>query len=262
MENEQREPTQEELKAQIARLNEQVRMLTEQHEKDLQLIDYLKSLNALRAKELFGRKSEQSDASPDGSVQLHLFDDIELEKEIGETEQKVEELRAAKGEAPKRKKSKNLISDPSKFERVEVIQHTPHPDDYVLVGHRIVSEKLKVIPAKYYIEVIKAEVWKKEDEYGTEMVEPESPVPEAGKGLMCDVSVIAYLAKMKTADCLPLYRIEQDLGRRGINRKRKLGVFGPRFLLVSSLCKEDEKDDISAHGEAEGDRRLFGRARA
>ena len=61
MENEQREPTQEELKAQIARLNEQVRMLTEQHEKDLQLIDYLKSLNALRAKELFGRKSEQSD---------------------------------------------------------------------------------------------------------------------------------------------------------------------------------------------------------
>jgi transposase len=221
MENEQREPTQEELKAQIARLNEQVRMLTEQHEKDLQLIDYLKSLNALRAKELFGRKSEQSDASPDGSVQLHLFDDIELEKEIGETEQKVEELRAAKGEAPKRKKSKNLISDPSKFERVEVIQHTPHPDDYVLVGHRIVSEKLKVIPAKYYIEVIKAEVWKKEDEYGTEMVEPESPVPEAGKGLMCDVSVIAYLAKMKTADCLPLYRIEQDLGRRGINLSRQ-----------------------------------------
>lgn len=53
------------------------------------------------------------------------------------------------------------------------------------------------------------------------MVEPASPVPEAGKGLMCDVSVIAYLAKMKTADCLPLYRIEQDLGRRGINLSRQ-----------------------------------------
>lgn len=158
MENEQRKFTVKELLAQVESLNLQVRMLTEQHEKDLQEIEYLKSLNALRAKELFGRKSEQSNISPDGSVQLSLFDDIELEKEIGETEQKVEELRAAKGEAPKRKKSKNLISDPSRFERVEVIQHTPHPDGYVLVGHRIVSEKLKVIPAKYYIEVVKAEV--------------------------------------------------------------------------------------------------------
>ena len=38
--------------------------------------------------------------------------------------------------------------------------------------------------------------------------------------------------------------------------KRKLGVFGPPFLMVSSLQKEDEKDDISAHREAEGDSRL------
>ena len=40
------------------------------------------------------------------------------------------------------------------------------------------------------------------------------------------------------------------------NLESQLGVFVPPFLMVSSLQKEDEEDDISAHREAEGDSRL------
>ena len=40
------------------------------------------------------------------------------------------------------------------------------------------------------------------------------------------------------------------------NLESQLGVFGPPFLMVSSPHKEDGKDDLSAHREAEGDSRL------
>ena len=106
----------EKLHAKIRQLKEKINFLTKQHEADIQQheldkqrIDYLEELLALRNRALFAKKLEKVIIDE----QVTLFDVIELEECISETEKKLEETeeKIAKLEnTTPRKKKRNLIN--------------------------------------------------------------------------------------------------------------------------------------------------------
>lgn len=193
-----------------------------------QQVNWLEECLKLRNKKIFGASSERS--TNEDSDQLSFFNEAEI---YGNADMAEPELTEVKTHYRKSKKTSMKGKLPEDIE-VEIVEHKINDGDDKLcpkckselheIGHEVVREELKVIPAKAIIvrhirypyacrncekndiqvPIVKARV-------------PNSPV----KGGFASAEIVAYIMSQKYVLDIPLYRQEQDFKRRHIMLSRQ-----------------------------------------
>jgi len=215
------------LRAEVARLQEQLaearRQREEQEQRIEQLLDYITLLKRKR----FGPSAERLPAD-----QLQLFDEAELEALIGELEAALPAPTAppSKPPAPERPKDKPVRRPlPEHLPRVERVIDLPEADkqamgpDWTFIGYEE-SEQLAIIPRQPYVIRFKRAKYVpvSEDVPGAEqgvLIAPR-PVQILPKAIGHS-SLIAEVVVGKFVDALPLYRQEKIFAREGIALSRQ-----------------------------------------
>jgi transposase len=215
------------LRAEVARLQEQLaearRQREEQEQRIEQLLDYITLLKRKR----FGPSAERLPAD-----QLQLFDEAELEALIGELEAALAVPTAppSKPPAPERPKDKPVRRPlPEHLPRVERVIDLPEADkqamgsDWTFIGHEE-SEQLAVIPRQPYVIRFKRAKYapRNADVAGAAQgvrvaPRPQQILPKA----IGHSSLIADVVVGKFVDALPLYRQEKIFAREGIELSRQ-----------------------------------------
>lgn len=211
---------------------------------------YLKELLHLRLKEQYARKCEQLKELG----YITLFDDIELNKQIAETENKIVEQKV---NGYIRKKKKNLVNDNSSLEvRVEHI--TMEDENLKDINSDIIVNKLQHIPEQFYISEIHIHQYQKKTDEGTIIVRPEVKESIFGKSMVSE-SLINSIIYKRIVEGMPLYRQEQSLSYRGINLSRQnmsnyiyqaFDVYEPiiglikKYVLEADVLRSDETTQL------------------
>ena len=176
-------------------------------------VDYLTQLLKLRAIDKFAQKSETHE-------QLSLFDDIELNKEIEELEQKVEEEKSQKVAGYVRTKKKNLVNEDLNLP-VSVVEVTMDDPDLIDINDDKVVRELMYEPPKFYIRETRYHVYKKVLPDGSStLVSRDKAVRPFGKSMISS-ELVSKIIYDKIYLSLPLYRQEKDLALQGINLSRQ-----------------------------------------
>ena len=180
---------------------------------------------------LFGSKSEKRRYISEGQITMDLGDAFnEPEACAGDNAPETEPSTvSAKSKA---KKHRSLMDKLPKDMRVEVIHrtladadlHCPHCSERMEELDEDIIRRLKVVPAQFYVEEthVHKYVCRNCQNNGTEP--PIHVAPDAAQtipGGIATPSVIAWLMAQKFVMFSPLYRIEQDLNRSGIELSRQ-----------------------------------------
>ena len=208
----------EKLKQENERLEDRIRWLEEQ----------LKVL----AKNHFGSKHESASDEVIGQMAL-LFDEPELYAHLEEIQQKETKVPEQK---PKKKRAFVLDELPANAE-LEVVTHELPEEERTCpvcgavmepVGEEVVRT-LELVPAKYVVHEDHYVNYKcnncsgrdTEDEIGKTSFVKTPHTPMVYPGSFCSPEAAAYLMTQKFVMGSPLYRMEQDLNRSGLNLSRQ-----------------------------------------
>ena len=176
-------------------------------------IDYLTQLLKLRVIDKFAQKSETYE-------QLSLFDDVELNKEIEELEQKINEEESQKVAGYVRTKKKNLVNEDLNLP-VSVVEVTMDDPDLIDINEDKVVRELMYEPPKFYIRETRYHVYKKKLPDGSStLVSKDKAVRPFGKSMISS-ELVSKIIYDKVYLSLPLYRQEKDLALQGINLSRQ-----------------------------------------
>ena len=180
---------------------------------------------------LFGSKSEKRRYISEGQITMDLGDAFnEPEACAGDNAPETEPSTvSAKSKA---KKHRSLMEKLPKDMRVEVIHrtlvdadlHCPHCSERMEVLDEDIIRRLKVVPAQFYVEEthVHKYVCRNCQNNGTEPpIHVAHDASQAIPGGIATPSVIAWLMAQKFVMFSPLYRIEQDLNRSGIELSRQ-----------------------------------------
>jgi transposase len=197
--------------------------LFEKMEEEIELLtaelEWYKEQFELFKKHRFGSKSEQTHLDE----QMSLFDEAENEASEEADEPTVETITY---ERNKKRSKENLIKDLP----VETIEYKLEDGATCKHGHLLkvinkkVVRKIGIRPAEAYV------IEEVQYVYGCEPCEKEgidnpivtAPKPNSAiKGSMAAPSLIAYIAHQKYTNGMPLYRMEQDFKRFGIDLSRQ-----------------------------------------
>jgi len=172
---------------------------------------------------LFGTKKETLDIAQ--SELLPYFNDIMAKLEESQKEM-VKEKVSYEREKAKRKSFKHFEM-PENAER-EVVIHDLAEDEKVdpITGQALecigedVREQLKYIPGYYKVLEIHIKKYAVPNKAKVGVITPQLP-EEAIKGCRAHVSLLTHILVSKFADHLPLYRIEEQFKRTGLNISRQ-----------------------------------------
>lgn len=175
--------------------------------------DYYKELNGLRLKEKYAKHLE----SLKGIGYITLFDELELDKEMQENEDKIE---AEKIKITyERKKRKNLVNEENRFEVRE--KHITINDEKLQDIHSdIVTRKLIYKKAEFYIEEIHVHQYVEKGTEDTKIIRADYKEPLFGKS-MVSAQLINSIIEQRYILGTPLYRLEQSLKYQGVNLSRQ-----------------------------------------
>ena len=172
---------------------------------------------------LFGKKKETLDI--DKSELLPYFNEIMTKLEESQKEIAKEQI-SYEREKTKRKSFKHFEM-PENAEREIVIHDLPAEEKFdPITGQELecigedVREQLKYIPGYYKILEIHIKKYTVPNKAKVGIITPQLP-EEAIKGCRAHVSLLTHILVSKFADHLPLYRIEEQFKRTGLNISRQ-----------------------------------------
>ena len=191
----------------------------------LELIVSLQSKIALLERTLFARKSERRHDDPEGMK--NLFDEIESEaanesdEDSQEEEIKVGEHTRVRG---KRKPLPAILPRVRReFDLTDAEKKCPHHRiDMVRIGESK-TEQLDIIPAK--IQVIENVTFSykcpccSKENTGDQIIESKLPAQPIPKSIAAP-GLLAFIGVSKFMDALPLYRLERQFARIGVELSR------------------------------------------
>lgn len=212
---------------------------------DQQALEHLQSNYEQLKAFLFGRRSEKKSSIPECD-KVSLFNEFEIEEELGKIEEQIENI---KGYTRKAKGKKNLLNDDNNFP-VEVIEH--RLDDLTCpecgstlteIGYDTRKE-LCVIPAKFYVKEHRYYKYTCKNCSSMEQVEREViPFPNS----MYSSSLVTKFIHDKYVASIPFYRQEQIYRDLGINitranmiqyLNRAYDLMEPLYQLYAGLLKK------------------------
>jgi transposase len=217
------------LAAEVANLKTQIHEQQVYYEKRIDEIrtkaELLEQENKVLRHRLFGRKSEK--LTQEDYKQMVLFDEAECaaDEDLGEREQ--EEVTVA-GHTRKKPGRKPLSE---KLPRVEIVHDIAEEEKQCACGAALqrigaeVCEKLKIIPAKIYVEKhIRPKYACKECEglanHGEAVVKIAPVPPQIIPKSIVTETLLAFILVSKFNDALPFYRQERMFGRIGAEISR------------------------------------------
>jgi len=205
----------------IASLHQQNTSLVEEKTSLEAQVTYLKEKIEIFKLKYFGKKSEKVTRLALEQLGL-LFNELEEEKAKAPSEQ--EELIDIP--AHQRKARGKRAPLPADLPRKEVVIDLPESEKVCAEGNHPmvcigedVSEKLEIIPEEIYV------LQTKRKKYACQICQegvktaalPPSILPKSN----CGEGLLAYLVTAKYCDHLPLYRLEEKLGRMGVDLPRQ-----------------------------------------
>ncbi len=207
------------LKERIELLYKEIESLKKENKSLKDENNYLRELHYLKLKEQYARKTEKLKELG----YITLFDEIELNKEKAEIEEKIETLEIQTTvKEHTRTKRVNLVNEEEHSFPVEEKHITMEETDNIKdMNCDEIVRKLCHIPEKIYIKEIHIHQYQKTDENGeTTIIRPEYTHSIFGKA-MVDESFINSIIYKNIVMSLPLYRQEQALKQMGINLTRQ-----------------------------------------
>ena len=197
-------------------MNEVIKSLALENERLKEEVAHLRRL-------LFGKKKETLDI--DQSELLPYFNDVMKKLEESQKEM-VKEKVSYEREKTKRKSFKHFEM-PEDAEREIVIYDLPKDEKFdPITGEALefigedVREQLKYVPGYYKVLEIHIKKYALPNKAKVGIITPQLP-EEALKGCRAHVSLLTHILVSKFADHLPLYRIEEQFKRTGLNISRQ-----------------------------------------
>lgn len=216
----------ETLKEEKKTLKEEKETLKEERDNFKEQVDYL-------TKKLFGSSSEKGVADIPG--QLNLFNEAEAELDNAPVDSEDEPENNEPDETPEKNERRKRSTNEERFKGIPVkkVMLEPSEDELLcsncgsrmeLIGTELVRRELKIQPAKAVV-----------IEYYSKNYTCRKCIPEANKAPaivkgkdgkahmmygMASASTVAWVVYQKYCNGMPLYRIEQDLGRLGAKISR------------------------------------------
>lgn len=194
-------------------------------------------------KQIFGQKSERLTDLPQDTPLIPGLELPEPEEAEPETVEVNTHKRKKKGG-----KGKFTLELPDHLERVEVHIDPPANERVLPDGRKLVRigeervEKLAHRPSEYYVKVFVKGIWALP---GDSSITPvQEPVPDdVAHGGKLDLSFLSHLIVEKFQFHVPLYRMQEKLGERGISITRSLmsqalGRCGDALMPLAERMKE------------------------
>ena len=188
------------------------------------------------AKNHFGSKHETASKEVIGQMAM-LFDEPELYAHLEEIEQESAAAAPEKASSEKKKKRVFIFDKLPENTEVQVETHGLSEDERICpscgavmqpVGEEIVRT-LEIIPAKFVVHEHRYENYKctncagedSDDEIGKTQFAKTPHIPTVYPGSYCSASLAAFLMVQKYVMGSPLYRMEMDFTRSGIELSRQ-----------------------------------------
>jgi transposase len=172
---------------------------------------------------LFGKKKETLDI--DQSELLPYFNDVM--KKLEESQKEIIKEKVSYEREKTKRKSFKHFEMPEDAEREIVIHDLPEDEKVDPITGEVlefigedVREQLKYVPGYYKVLEIHIKKYALPNKAKVGIIAPQLP-EEAIKGCRAHVSLLTHILVSKFADHLPLYRIEEQFKRTGLNISRQ-----------------------------------------
>ena len=239
----------QELKAEIAKLVEQMKKMTE-------TVNYL-------TERLYGRKSEKADVLF-GGQQMSIFNELEMnaDSKAKEPEVETETLTYTRKKRPKGKKEADLkgLAHQKVVHMIKEEQRICNKcgSEMKRIGETFVHSEVVFVPAQvfvkdHYIESYECFNCRKTEEKA-QIIKANTPVAVM-KGSYASASSVAYMLYQKFVNAVPLYRQEKDWERVGIPLSRATmanwGIITARdyFIPMRDRMAQALKDQPVIHAD-------------
>lgn len=185
---------------------------------------------------------------------MRLFDDIELNQNIAETEEKIVIAKKKEVEVKKVQKRRNFVNLDEVNLPVKIIHKTIDDCELKDIHSDIIKRVLCVIPSKHYIKEYHIHQYRKSN--SDEIVKAYEYRGVLGKSMISE-EVVSEIINNKVLNRLPLYRQEKSFVLEGINFSRQcmsnliFQTYPAIKPILDSLDNYIKKADINRSDETE-----------